>query len=121
MNFPTKRGAAIPIPPVRHTTKTDTVFRWKAAGKQSEVMKAVRIELVGRPDFAGKMLSYADRRIWDAANGHVTPGNANKWREWNMARHITRVCSELATMSGLWFVDEVEYDEPEEINIFADS
>jgi len=84
-------------------------------------MKAVLKDLVARPDFAGKMFSYADRRMWDAANGHATPGSASMWREWNMAHHITRVVHDLAAMSGLSFEDEVEHEEPEQIDMFADS
>lgn len=121
INFPTKKGGAIPIPHIRYTTKTDTVvIRGKAGGKQSEVMKAVLKGLISRPDFAGKLFSYADRRMWDAANGHATPGSASMWREWNMAHHLTRVVRDLAAMSGVEFEEEVEHPEPEQIGLFAD-
>ncbi|WP_106610593.1 beta family protein [Shimia abyssi] len=92
INLLTKKVQGIPIQHVRYTTKTNTVaIRGKVGGKQSEVMKAVLKELVARPDFAGKMFSYADRRMWDVANGHATPGSAIMWREWNMAHHIIRM------------------------------
>ena len=84
-------------------------------------MKAVLKDLVARPDFAGKMFSYADHRMWDAANGHAKPGSASMWREWNMAHHITRVVHDLAALSGLSFEDEPEHREPEQLSIFADS
>jgi hypothetical protein len=83
-------------------------------------MKAVLKGLISRPDFAGKLFSYADRRMWDAANGHATPGSASMWREWNMAHHLTRVVRDLAAMSGVEFEEEVEHPEPEQIGLFAD-
>lgn len=122
ISFPTKKGGAIPIPHVRYTTKTDTVvIRGKAGGKQSSAMKEVLKVLIARSDFAGKEFSYADRRMWDAASGHASPGSASMWREWNMAHHITRVVHDLAAMTGVSFEDEVEYSEPKQIDMFSDS
>ncbi|MDF1777984.1 MAG: beta family protein [Rhizobiaceae bacterium] len=122
INFPTKKGGAIPIPHVRYTTETSTVvIRGKAGGKQSDAMKEVLETLVKRPDFEGRTFSYADQRMWDAANGHATTGSATMWREWNMAHHISRVVRDLAAMAGIVFKEEVEQQEQEQLNMFAES
>lgn len=121
INFPKKKGGAIPIPHVRYTTATSTVVvRGKASGKQSAVMTEVLTTLVARSDFAGKSFSYADRRMWEVANGKATAGNASQWREWNMAHHITRVVHDLALISGIQFEEETEQPEPEQIDLFSD-
>ena len=121
INFPKKRGGVVPIPHVRYTTETSTVVvRGKANGKQSEVMKEVLKTLVARPDFAGKNFSYADRIMWNAANGIISTGTPSQWRENNMAHHITHVVRDLAVMSGIQFEEKIEQPESEQIELFSD-
>ncbi len=121
INFPKKAGGAIPIPHVRYTTKTSTmVIRGKEGGKQSDRMIEVLKTLVAHADFAGKAFSYADKRMWDAANGLATAGNPSMWREWNMAHHISRVVQDIAAMAAIEFEEEVVREDAEQIDLFAD-
>lgn len=121
INFPTKKSSAIAIPHVRYTTKTSTlVIRGAATGNQSERMVAVLKVLTEHPDFAGKSFSYADKRMWDTANGHATAGTASNWREWNMAHHILCVVHDLAALSDLTVGEDVVEDDAEQFLLFTD-
>lgn len=119
IQFPTRKSSAIAIPHVRYTTKTSTlVIRGAATGGQSERMVSVLKELIGHPDFAGKGFSYADKRMWDTANGRATAGTASNWREWNMAHHIIRVVTDLAALTGVSLEEEDVLEENEQISMF---
>ena len=119
INFPTRKSSAIAIPHVRYTTKTSTlVIRGAATGKQSERMVAVLKELTEHADFAGKGFSYADKRIWDTANGLATAGTASNWREWNMAHHILRVVTDLAALTGVLLNEDEVLEEIEQAELF---
>lgn len=102
--FPKKGGGGRPIPHVRYTTARSTVVvRGASTGQQSPNMTEVLNRLIDRPDFAGQAYSYADRRMWEAAKGIISPGNPSIWREWNMAHHMTRVLRDLGAMAGVEF------------------
>jgi hypothetical protein len=119
INFPKKKSSAIAIPHIRYTTKTSTlVIRGAATGNQSERMVAVLKELTGHADFAGKSFSYADKRMWDTANGRATAGTASNWREWNMAHHILRVVTDLAAMTGVSLEEDEVLEEIEQVEMF---
>lgn len=119
INFPTRKSGAIAIPHVRYTTKTSTlVIRGAATGSQSERMVSVLKELTEHSDFAGKGFSYADKRMWDTANGRATAGTASNWREWNMAHHIIRVVTDLAALTGVSLEEDEVLEKIEQISMF---
>lgn len=104
--FPKKSGGGRPIPHVRYTTEKNTVvIRGASAGKQSPNMVTVLSRLIERLDFEGQAYSYADRQMWKAAKGYISPGTPSTWREWNMAHHMTRVLRDLGDIAGLKFAE----------------
>lgn len=119
INFPKKKGGAIPIPHIRYTTKTSTlVIRGVANGNQSERIVAVLKALAEHTDFAGRGFSYADKRMWDTANGRATAGTASNWREWNMAHHILRVVTDLLELTGVSLDEDEVLEDMEQTELF---
>lgn len=93
-----------PIPHVRYTSSASTlVLRAPKEGSQDEGMRDVFRRLLSSGRFAGPGHSYADRRMWDAAEGRASTGNASTWREWNTAHHLTQVMRDLGRLAGISF------------------
>jgi hypothetical protein len=93
-----------PIPHIRYTAPANTlVIRAAKEGSQDEGMRDVLRRLLSSGQFTGPGHSYADRRMWEAAEGRASTGNASTWREWNIAHHLTRVMRDLGEMAGICF------------------
>lgn len=104
INFPRKDGGARPIPHTRYTSSRSTyVVRGASTGAFAEVMTDVFNRLIQSEHFAGQGYSYADRAMWEAAQGIGSCGNPSIWREWNMAHHMTRVIRDLGALAGVEF------------------
>ena len=104
IKFPKKKGGAPAIRHIRYTASAETIIvRGSAVGDQAEAMRKVCKIVVESSDYAGRILSYADDRLWEISEGIASSGNPTTWRELNTAHHIARVVHDLGARVGRKF------------------